>query len=67
MIVDDSAVVRQVLSEVLRADPGIEVICAVADPLLAIERMKIRWPQVIVLDVEMPRMDGLTFLRRIMT
>jgi two-component system chemotaxis response regulator CheB len=67
MIVDDSAVVRQVLGEVLRADPGIDVICAVADPLLAIERMKIRWPQVIVLDVEMPRMDGLTFLRKIMS
>jgi two-component system chemotaxis response regulator CheB len=66
MIVDDSAVVRQVLSEVLKADPAIDVICAVADPLLAMERMKVRWPQVIVLDVEMPRMDGLTFLRKIM-
>jgi two-component system, chemotaxis family, protein-glutamate methylesterase/glutaminase len=67
MIVDDSAVVRQVLSEVLKADPAIDVICAVADPLLAMERMKVRWPQVIVLDVEMPRMDGLTFLRKIMS
>lgn len=67
MIVDDSAVVRQVLSDVLEADPGIEVLCAVADPLLAMERMKMRWPQVIVLDVEMPRMDGLTFLRKIMS
>ncbi|HWK74197.1 MAG TPA: chemotaxis response regulator protein-glutamate methylesterase [Povalibacter sp.] len=67
MIVDDSAVVRQVLSDVLKADPGIEVSCAVADPLLAMERMKMRWPQVIVLDVEMPRMDGLTFLRKIMS
>jgi two-component system chemotaxis response regulator CheB len=67
MIVDDSAVVRQALSEVLNADPGIEVICAVADPLLAMERMKTRWPEVIVLDVEMPRMDGLTFLRKIMS
>ena len=66
MIVDDSAVVRQALTEVLNADPGIEVLCAVADPLLAMERMKQRWPQVIVLDVEMPRMDGLTFLRKIM-
>ncbi|WP_293857044.1 protein-glutamate methylesterase/protein-glutamine glutaminase [Steroidobacter sp.] len=66
MIVDDSAVVRQALTEVLNADPGIEVMCAVADPLLAMERMKTRWPQVIVLDVEMPRMDGLTFLRKIM-
>jgi two-component system chemotaxis response regulator CheB len=67
MIVDDSAVVRQALTEVLNADPGIEVLCAVADPLLAMERMKARWPQVIVLDVEMPRMDGLTFLRKIMS
>lgn len=67
MIVDDSAVVRQTLSEVLSADPGIEVLCAVADPLLAMERMKTRWPEVIVLDVEMPRMDGLTFLRKIMS
>lgn len=67
MIVDDSAVVRQALTEVLNADPGIEVICAVADPLLAMERMKVKWPQVIVLDVEMPRMDGLTFLRKIMS
>lgn len=66
MIVDDSAVVRQALTEVLNIDPGIEVLCAVADPLLAMERMKARWPQVIVLDVEMPRMDGLTFLRKIM-
>ncbi|MFC4307634.1 chemotaxis response regulator protein-glutamate methylesterase [Steroidobacter flavus] len=66
MIVDDSAVVRQALTEVLNADPGIEVLCAVADPLLAMERMKAKWPQVIVLDVEMPRMDGLTFLRKIM-
>jgi two-component system chemotaxis response regulator CheB len=66
MVVDDSAVVRQCASEQLRADPGIEVIAAVADPLLAMERMKVRWPDVIVLDIEMPRMDGLTFLRKIM-
>ena len=66
MIVDDSAVVRQVASEVLKADPEIEVLCAVADPLLAIERMKMQWPDVIVLDIEMPRMDGITFLKKIM-
>jgi two-component system chemotaxis response regulator CheB len=66
MIVDDSAVVRQVLGGLLTAAPGIDVLYAVADPLLAIERMKIKWPDVIVLDVEMPRMDGITFLRRIM-
>lgn len=66
MVVDDSAVVRQVASEMLKADPGIEVVCAVADPLLAMERMKLQWPDVIVLDIEMPRMDGITFLKKIM-
>ena len=66
MIVDDSAVVRQVLVAMLNAAPGIEVQCAVADPLLAIERLKQAWPDVIVLDVEMPRMDGITFLKKIM-
>ena len=66
LIVDDSAVVRQVLSAMLDAVPGIAVLHAVADPLLAIERMKVQWPDVIVLDVEMPRMDGITFLKRIM-
>ena len=66
MIVDDSAVVRQVLVELLGSDPGIEVIAAVADPLFAMQRMKTQWPDVIVLDVEMPRMDGVTFLRKLM-
>lgn len=67
LLVDDSAVVRQVLAGLLSAASGIEVIAAVADPLLAIERMKIQWPDVIVLDVEMPRMDGITFLKKIMS
>ncbi len=66
MVVDDSAVVRQVLVELLGTDPGIEVIAAVADPLFAMQRMKMQWPDVIVLDVEMPRMDGVTFLRKLM-
>jgi len=66
MVVDDSAVVRQVVSGLLDAAPDMTVIAAVADPLLAIERLKQQWPDVIVLDVEMPRMDGITFLRRIM-
>jgi two-component system, chemotaxis family, protein-glutamate methylesterase/glutaminase len=66
LIVDDSAVVRQVLTKLLEAEPGIVVQYAVADPLLAMERMKTAWPDVIVLDVEMPRMDGITFLRKIM-
>jgi two-component system chemotaxis response regulator CheB len=67
LVVDDSAVVRQVVGGLLAQAPGIEVMAAVADPLLAIERMKQRWPDVIVLDVEMPRMDGITFLRKVMS
>lgn len=67
LVVDDSAVVRQVVTGLLDADPGIEVIGAAADPLIAMERMKAAWPDVVVLDVEMPRMDGITFLRKLMT
>ena len=66
LIVDDSAVVRQVVSAQLAADPAIHVMAAVADPVFAMARMKLQWPDVIVLDVEMPRMDGITFLRKIM-
>lgn len=66
MVVDDSAVVRQVVAALLQEDPEIEVLCAVADPLLAMVRMKIQWPDVIVLDIEMPHMDGITFLKKIM-
>jgi two-component system chemotaxis response regulator CheB len=66
MVVDDSAVMRQVMGRVLEADPELELIGAAADPLLAMERMKRQWPDVIVLDVEMPHMDGITFLRKIM-
>ncbi len=66
LVVDDSAVVRQVVAGLLAADPDIEVIAAVADPILAIARMKVQWPDVIVLDIEMPRMDGITFLKKVM-
>ncbi|MEI7535659.1 MAG: chemotaxis response regulator protein-glutamate methylesterase [Comamonadaceae bacterium] len=66
MVVDDSAVVREVVSKLLSADPGIQVIATAADPLLAMMRMKTQWPDVIVLDIEMPRMDGITFLKKIM-
>ncbi len=66
LIVDDSAVVRQVLTGLLSSAAGIEVMHAAADPLLAMQRMKQQWPDVILLDVEMPRMDGITFLRKIM-
>ena len=66
MVVDDSAVVRQVVTAMLNEDSEIEVIAAVADPLLAMARMQTQWPDVIVLDIEMPRMDGITFLKKIM-
>ncbi|WAJ37147.1 chemotaxis response regulator protein-glutamate methylesterase [Pseudomonas sp. GOM7] len=66
MIVDDSAVVRQVLASVLAADPAIEVLGTAADPLFALSKMERQWPDVIVLDVEMPRMDGITFLKKLM-
>ncbi len=66
MVVDDSAVVRQVVTGLLAEDPDIEVIAAVSDPILAMVRMKAKWPDVIVLDIEMPRMDGITFLKKIM-
>lgn len=67
LIVDDSAVVRQVLSKVLSSDPEIEVIGTAADPYLAAEKIRQQVPDVITLDVEMPRMDGLTFLQKIMS
>ncbi|MDD5229453.1 MAG: chemotaxis response regulator protein-glutamate methylesterase, partial [Methylococcales bacterium] len=67
LLVDDSAVVRQVLTANLSRDPSITVIGAVADPLFAMTRMRIEWPDVIVLDVEMPRMDGITFLKKLMS
>lgn len=66
LIVDDSAVVRKVLSRVLDAADGVHVMGVAQHPLIAMERMKRQQPDVIVLDIEMPHMDGLTFLRRIM-
>ncbi|AGX86449.1 protein-glutamate methylesterase/protein-glutamine glutaminase [Candidatus Symbiobacter mobilis] len=66
LVVDDSAVVRQVLSGLLSEDPEIGTVTAVADPILAMNRMSVQWPDVIVLDIEMPRMDGITFLKKIM-
>lgn len=66
LVVDDSAVVRQVISDVLSREHSITVIAAVADPIFAMKRMNIQWPDVIVLDVEMPHMDGITFLKKIM-
>lgn len=67
MIVDDSAVARQVISETIARAPGMEVMAAASDPLFAMSRMRTRWPDVIILDIEMPRMDGLSFLRQVMS
>ncbi|AWL13120.1 Protein-glutamate methylesterase [Saliniradius amylolyticus] len=66
LVVDDSAVVRQMLTSILDEQPDIEVIGAAADPYFAVDKMRGNWPDVITLDVEMPRMDGITFLRKIM-
>jgi len=65
-IVDDSAVVRQVMMNILGKDPAIEIIGSASDPIFALRKMESDWPDVIVLDVEMPRMDGITFLKKIM-
>ncbi|MEW5788917.1 MAG: chemotaxis response regulator protein-glutamate methylesterase [Pseudomonadota bacterium] len=66
MVVDDSAVVRQVMLDVLGRAPDIQVIGTAADPLFALAKMQAEWPDVITLDVEMPRMDGITFLKKLM-
>jgi len=66
LIVDDSAVVRQTLSSVLSSDPAIEVIGTASDPFAAAEKIRTEVPDVMTLDIEMPRMDGLTFLQKIM-
>ena len=66
LIIDDSASVRQAMTAVLSADPDIHVIAAAADPFAAARYIQSELPDVITLDVEMPRMDGITFLRRLM-
>jgi len=67
LIVDDSASVRQTMADILSSDPDIEVMGTASDPFAAARRMQEEIPDVITLDVEMPRMDGIAFLRRIMT
>ncbi len=66
LIIDDSATVRQTLRAVLEADPALEVIATAADPYMAVRYIQNEKPDVITLDVEMPRMDGITFLRKVM-
>lgn len=66
LIVDDSPTIRSVLKDILNSDDQINVIAAVEDPFEAAAEIKLQIPDVITLDIEMPRMDGLTFLRKIM-
>jgi two-component system chemotaxis response regulator CheB len=66
LIVDDSAVVRRCLQEILESDPDIEVIATAKDPYVAAKKMREEAPDVVTLDVQMPRMDGISFLRKIM-
>ena len=66
LIVDDSAVVRQVLSQALAKAPDIEVVGTATDPYVARDKILKLEPDVLTLDIEMPRMDGITFLRKIM-
>jgi two-component system chemotaxis response regulator CheB len=66
LVVDDSALVRQTLTEILSSDPEIEIAGVAPDPFVAAERIRHEVPDVITLDIEMPRMDGLTFLRKLM-
>jgi two-component system chemotaxis response regulator CheB len=66
LIVDDSALVRSLLTDILRSDPGIEVVGAAGDAHVAREKIKQLNPDVLTLDVEMPKMDGITFLKNLM-
>ncbi|HNX60593.1 MAG TPA: response regulator, partial [Spirochaetota bacterium] len=66
LIIDDSAVVRKMISEVLLREPKIEVVATALDPFIAAEKIKTLNPDVLTLDIEMPRMDGITFLSKLM-
>ncbi|HEV1284684.1 MAG TPA: chemotaxis response regulator protein-glutamate methylesterase [Bryobacteraceae bacterium] len=66
LVIDDSAIVRKILSETLASEADIEVVGTAPDPIIALEKIKRLKPDVLTLDIEMPRMDGLTFLKQIM-
>jgi len=66
LIIDDSLLIQKVLTEILNSSPDIEVIGTAEDPLIAREMIKQLNPDVLTLDIEMPRMDGITFLRNLM-
>lgn len=65
LVIDDSAVVRETMSQILNEDPEIEVIATASDPVFAVNKIQSNRPDVITLDVEMPRMDGLSFLKKV--
>ncbi|MCA9468240.1 MAG: response regulator, partial [Nitrospira sp.] len=65
LVVDDSALIRNVMSEILSEDPQIEVVGTAPDPYVARDKIKALNPDVLTLDVEMPKMDGLTFLQKL--
>jgi two-component system chemotaxis response regulator CheB len=67
LIVDDSAAVRTTLSDIISSDPALEVMGTAADPYIAVERIRVEVPDVIFLDIELPRMDGITFLKKMMS
>jgi len=66
LIVDDSAIVRKILSETISSEPDMEVVGTAPDPYVARDKILALHPDVLTLDIEMPRMDGLTFLKRLM-
>ena len=66
LIVDDSAIVRNILSEAIAAEPDMEVVGTAPDPYVARDKILALNPDVLTLDIEMPRMDGITFLKRLM-
>src|SRR5580658_994863 len=66
LVIDDSAIVRKILSETLATEADIEVVGTAPDPIIALDKIKRLKPDVLTLDIEMPRMDGLTFLKQLM-
>lgn len=67
LVIDDSALIREIMTELLSRDPGITVVGTAPDPIIARDRIKALAPDVLTLDIEMPRMDGLSFLEKLMT